>query len=108
MWRAKATKPTLNTVSTTVAMTNPPGAPSPLPNPTATGRLPVMAVIGAENATTMNTTPASPIAPRFRVARPGSAPTGAATSGTDSTAITACLSLGTNVTCITDDASLEG
>ncbi|WP_248000894.1 hypothetical protein [Mycolicibacterium sp. CBMA 334] len=49
-------------------MTNPPGAPSPLPNPTATGRFPVIAVIGAENATTMNTTPASPIAPRFSVA----------------------------------------
>ncbi len=63
MCLASATKPTLKIVSTTVAIMNPAGAPMPLPKPTATGRLPVMAVVGAEKATTMNTTPTRPIAP---------------------------------------------
>lgn len=36
------------------------GAPVPLPKPTAMGRLPVIAVIGAAVATAMKTTPTSP------------------------------------------------
>ena len=93
MCRASATNPTLKMVNTIVAITNPPGAPSPLPKPTATGRLPVIAVIGAEKATTMNTTPTRPIAPRRRVGR-GSPDAGvvALASGTELTAMAVHLS----------------
>src|SRR5882757_1874391 len=46
-----------------VANRKPAGAPSPLPNPTAMGTLPVMAVIGAALATAMKMTATMPIAP---------------------------------------------
>jgi hypothetical protein len=44
------------TNSTAVATTKAPGVPIPLPNPTAIGTFPVMAVIGAEPASAMNST----------------------------------------------------
>ncbi len=90
--RASATNPTLKMVSTMVAMRKPAGAPSPLPKPTATGRLPVIAVIGAENATTMNTTPASPMAPRFNVGLPSPAPSPVPVTALVSTAMEIHLS----------------
>ena len=42
--------------------------PSPLPNPTAIGTLPVIAVIGAALATAMKMTATMPMAPFFRPA----------------------------------------
>src|SRR3954468_20641563 len=51
-----------------VANKKPAGAPSPLPNPTAIGTLPVIAVIGAALATAMKMTATTPIAPFFRPA----------------------------------------
>ena len=49
-----------------VANRKPAGAPSPLPNPTAIGTLPVIAVIGAALATAMKMTATIPIEPFFR------------------------------------------
>src|SRR5882757_1401880 len=49
-----------------VANRKPAGAPSPLPNPTAMGTLPVMAVIGAALATAMKMTATMPIDPFLR------------------------------------------
>ena len=45
-----------------VATRYPAGAYGPLPNPTATGTLPTIAVIGAAVATAMNITPVRPTA----------------------------------------------
>src|SRR3989337_2479194 len=55
-------------VSTIVANRKPAGAPSRLPNPTAIGTLPVIAVIGAALATAMKMTATMPMAPFFRPA----------------------------------------
>src|SRR5215218_10257555 len=57
-----ATYPTAKMVKTTVAKIYPAGAPVPLPNPTATGTLPVIAVIGAAVATAMKMTSKRPTA----------------------------------------------
>ncbi len=62
-------------VSTIVANRKPAGAPSPLPNPTAIGTLPVIAVIGAALATAMKMTATMPMAPFF-------SPAGAAAGST--------------------------
>ena len=49
-----------------VANRKPAGAPRPLPNPTAIGTLPVIAVMGAAFATAMKMTATIPIDPFFR------------------------------------------
>src|ERR1700704_5489615 len=68
MCRAIATYPSANSVSAIVANRKPAGVPRPLPNPTAIGTLPVMAVIGAALATAMKMTATMPMAPFFRPA----------------------------------------
>src|SRR5829696_1134874 len=72
-------------VSTIVANRKPAGAPSPLPNPTAIGTLPVIAVIGAALATAMKMTATMPMAPFFRPAG------GAAAGSTAAEVVTAGL-----------------
>src|SRR5260370_28328759 len=84
---ALATEPTGNSVAAIVAKRKPAGAPSPLPNPTAIGTLPVIAVIGAALATAIKMTATMPMAPFFR-------PAGGATVGStaaDSVVTTALL-----------------
>src|ERR1700682_2000191 len=71
MCLAIATYPRANSVSATVANRKPAGAPKPLPNPTAIGTLPVMAVMGAALATAMRMTATMPTAPFFRPAGAG-------------------------------------
>src|SRR5215207_7395140 len=66
MCRAIATYPSANNVRMIVANRKPAGAPRPLPQPTAIGTLPVMAVIGAALATAMKMTATMPMAPFLR------------------------------------------
>src|SRR5436190_11926778 len=66
MCRAIATYPRANSVRMTVANRKPAGAPRPLPNPTAMGTLPVIAVIGAALATAMKMTATMPMDPFLR------------------------------------------
>ena len=64
----------------TVANKKPAGAPRPLPNPTAIGTFPVIAVIGAALATAMKMTATMPIDPFFSP----DGPVGAVVSAADS------------------------
>src|SRR3954468_18285734 len=73
MCLAIATYPSANSVSAIVANKNPAGAPSPLPNPTAIGTFPVIAVIGAALATAMKITATMPMAPFLSPAAGGAA-----------------------------------
>jgi len=74
-----------------VANRKPAGAPRPLPNPTAMGTLPVIAVMGAALATAMKMTATMPTAPFFRPEGTAGVSATAAGSAVDS-AVTAYLS----------------
>lgn len=60
-----ATWPTEKVVSRIVAKRKPHGAPTPLPEPTAYGVLPIMAVSAVAAERAAKSTPASPMAPGF-------------------------------------------